>query len=108
MMTLHDFAGQWLVHSLGWTLLHFCWQGAVIAVVLWCAQQLLAGRSAQARYLAACGALGLMVALPLATFAQVGLAEYRLAMAARGAVEAPAIMVQAGMNGGSGPWMAGA
>jgi TonB family protein len=105
MIAFHDFAGQWLVHALGWTLLHFCWQGAVIAVVLWCALQLLAGRSAQARYLAACGALGLMVALPLATFAHVGLAEYRLALAARGAVEAPALVVQAGFGDGSGPWI---
>jgi TonB family protein len=106
MMAFRNFAGQWMVHALGWTLLHFCWQGAVIAVVLWCALQLLAGRSAQARYLAACCALGLMVALPLATLAHIGLAEYRLALAARGAVEAPALVVQAGMGDGAGPWMA--
>jgi hypothetical protein len=24
-----------LTHALGWTLLHFCWQGAAVAGLLW-------------------------------------------------------------------------
>jgi TonB family protein len=76
-MMPHD--ASWLVRSLGWTLLHFCWQGAVIAVVLWCALQLLSRRSAQQRYAAACFALALLVLLPLITFTQIGIHEYRLA-----------------------------
>ncbi len=57
-----------VVAALGWTLLHFCWQGAAIAVVLWCALSLLHKRSSQSRYLAACAALLLMVAAPVVTF----------------------------------------
>ena len=82
----------WLVRSLGWTLLHFCWQGAVIALVLWCALQLLAGRSAQQRYAAACFALALLVVLPVFTFTQIGLHEYRLAL------ETPASAVRSHAN----------
>ena len=32
ILTLMQFWGQPLAHAMGWTLLHFCWQGAVIAV----------------------------------------------------------------------------
>ncbi len=69
----------WLVRSLGWTLLHFCWQGAIVAVVLWCALQLLSRRSAQQRYATACVALAMLVLLPLITFTQISIHEYRLA-----------------------------
>ena len=34
MTTLIAICGQPLVHALGWTLLHLCWQGAGVAVVL--------------------------------------------------------------------------
>ena len=67
-----------LVHALGWTLLHFCWQGVLVAAILWCVLGLLGGESSQARYGAACLALALLVALPLATYARVASAEYAL------------------------------
>ena len=55
------------VRILGWCLLHFVWQGAVLALVL-CA--LLARlRSAQARYASAVCALTAMMIAPFATFA---------------------------------------
>ena len=100
MTSLHHLAGHWIVHSLGWTLLHFCWQGAVVAVVLWCSLQLLADHSAKARYTTACWALALMVVLPLATFANLALTDYRLASATNGAgiAYAPAFVVRAGMG----------
>jgi hypothetical protein len=88
MQGLIQLSGHPLVHALGWTLLHFCWQGASVALVLWCVLGLLGGRSSQARYGAACLALGLMVALPAATFAHVASAEYeaRSAMLGSGVV----------------------
>src|SRR5580704_8087912 len=67
-----------LVHALGWTLLHFCWQGVLVAAVLWCVLGLLGGESSQARYGAACLALALLIVLPLATYARVASAEYAL------------------------------
>jgi TonB family protein len=60
-----------LAHALGWTLLHFLWQGALVALILACILSLLSGRSAQHRYLAACCALALIVALPLVTFTRL-------------------------------------
>jgi beta-lactamase regulating signal transducer with metallopeptidase domain len=50
--------------ALGEALLHFIWQGALVALLLAFALRSLRRQSANARYLAACGALLLMVALP--------------------------------------------
>ena len=49
MTTLVAICGQPLVHALGWTLLHLCWQGTGVAVVLWCVLKVLDGRSSRAR-----------------------------------------------------------
>jgi TonB family protein len=65
-----------MVHALGWTLLHFCWQGALVAGMLWCVLGLLGGRSSTARYGAACAAMALLVALPLMTFGRLAATEY--------------------------------
>jgi bla regulator protein BlaR1 len=65
-----------IAHAAGWTLLHFLWQGALVAIILACVLALLTGRSAQPRYLAACAALVLMAALPLITFARIVAAEH--------------------------------
>ena len=56
----------WLA-PIGWTLLHFLWQGALVAAGLAVALAALRGRSAGARYLVSMGAVvaGL---LPLVTF----------------------------------------
>ena len=53
---------------LGWTLLHFLWQGLVIAALLAVTLRLLRHRSANLRYLAGCGALLLMAVAPVASF----------------------------------------
>ena len=60
------FDNAWVV-PLGWTLVHFLWQGAAIAAALALVQTALRKRSAQARYRAGCIALFLMMAAPLAT-----------------------------------------
>lgn len=59
------------IEVLGWTLLHFVWQGAVVGVL---AATLLVAwrrRSANVRYLTAVAALGLMLLLPLVTIAWI-------------------------------------
>jgi TonB family protein len=81
--------GSGAVSSLGWTLLHFCWQGAGVALALWCALGLLPARWTRARYGAACLALALMVALPVGTFARLA-AEVRPV-----APEAPLLRMEA-------------
>ena len=57
------------IRQLGWSLLHFLWQGTVIAA-LYALIRYLPARSASAhsRYLLACGALAAMAAAPLITF----------------------------------------
>jgi beta-lactamase regulating signal transducer with metallopeptidase domain len=57
------------VQRLGWTLLHFVWQGAALALVLATLLLLLRSASARARYLLAAATLGLMTAAPVVTFA---------------------------------------
>ena len=53
--------------ALGWTLAHFLWQGALVALVLEVLVK--ACRTAEGRHNLALGALILMAALPVATFA---------------------------------------
>jgi len=57
------------VQAIAWTLIHFCWQAAAIAVVYRALSLLAARRSSNTRYLLALGTLLLMVAVSVATFA---------------------------------------
>ena len=59
------------IEVLGWTLLHFVWQGAVVGVLAAAMLLALRRRSATARYLIAVSALGLMLMLPLGTIAWI-------------------------------------
>jgi beta-lactamase regulating signal transducer with metallopeptidase domain len=58
-----------LTQALGWTLVHFVWQGAVIALVLFLFVRLTRHRAPQLRYLAGCAALALMCGAAFATLA---------------------------------------
>jgi len=53
--------------SLGWALIHFVWQGALITVLYLIASMLLRKSASATRYAAACVALVLMLIAPLAT-----------------------------------------
>ena len=54
-------------HVVGWTLVHFVWQGAVLAVAAAIALRLCRHRSANTRYVIACMALAAMLASPVIT-----------------------------------------
>jgi beta-lactamase regulating signal transducer with metallopeptidase domain len=56
-----------LIHVAGWTLVHFMWQGAVLALAAGGALRLSRHRSANARYVIAVMALAAMLASPLIT-----------------------------------------
>lgn len=56
-----------LAQAIGWALLHLLWQGVLVAAILAAALALLQRQSANARYLASCGALAILVALSLIT-----------------------------------------
>jgi uncharacterized protein (TIGR03435 family) len=55
------------IHVAGWTLVHFVWQGALVGLAAGAVLRLLRSASAQTRYVAACGALAVMLALPIVT-----------------------------------------
>ena len=60
-----------MVQATAWTLLHFLWQGTLLAALAWAGLGALARRSASARYLWASAVLGLMALAPLLTVALV-------------------------------------
>jgi len=65
-VSLHELLRHPGAVALGWALLHSLWQLALVGGLLASANALLRRCSAQARYLAATGALVLMVLLPWA------------------------------------------
>jgi bla regulator protein blaR1 len=56
------------LESLGWTLVHFCWQAAAIALVYWLTDAVLSKARSQTRYVLALGTMLLMLVSALATF----------------------------------------
>lgn len=56
-----------MTERLGWTLIHFLWQGTVIAAIYAIARNSMARSSPRARYMLGCIALAAMVAAPLLT-----------------------------------------
>jgi beta-lactamase regulating signal transducer with metallopeptidase domain len=66
MTSLTNWLSPSAMHSLGWTLLHFLWQGMAIAALAGVVMTLC--RRASTRYMLAVGALVLMFAAPVATF----------------------------------------
>ena len=57
-----------LLHALGWTLLHFVWQGALAALAYAALDASLPRLGPHVRYAAACACLAAMLALPGVTF----------------------------------------
>ena len=56
-----------MTQAVGWALVHFLWQGTLVAAGLAAGLALMKGRSASARYALAVAALALMVVMPVAT-----------------------------------------
>lgn len=56
-----------MAQVVGWTLIHFLWQGALIAAVLGAVIYALRDRTANARYAAGCVGMGLMLLAPFVT-----------------------------------------
>jgi uncharacterized protein (TIGR03435 family) len=65
MNAIHLLSNQPWVERLGWTLVHFLWQGILIAMVYAAARRLL--RRSQSRYILGCVALALLIAAPVVT-----------------------------------------
>jgi beta-lactamase regulating signal transducer with metallopeptidase domain len=71
-----------ILHALGWTLVHFLWQGLLIAAVVALALWAHGGRDSRVRYAVACFGLALMMAAPPVTYLRVR-AQVPSAMMAR-------------------------
>ena len=56
---------QPIFQALGWALIHFIWQGALIAVLYFALRAMLKRQSSNVRYTVACAALALSWALKL-------------------------------------------
>ena len=67
METIQNILQQPIIEKLGWTLIHFLWQGTILAILLAITLRLLRRRTSNARYLAGCMTLLLMVILPIVT-----------------------------------------
>ena len=68
MKELATVLGSPLFQRIGWALLAFLWQGTLVAALLACAGVALRRRKAALRYAVGCGALLLMLAMPVVTF----------------------------------------
>jgi TonB family protein len=68
-MSLSDLAiGSAALHLLGWSLLHFLWQGALVALLLGAVLLTARNWTVQSRYALCCAALALMALCPFVTF----------------------------------------
>lgn len=64
--------------ALGWTLIHFIWQGALIALLYVASSVLLRRFTANVRYAAACGGMLLMLIAPVVTILTISSATTQL------------------------------
>ena len=67
MNGLETLLGKPIFQALGWTLIHFIWQGALIAIIHAGVSVLLRRSTANARYAAACVAMLMMLTAPAVT-----------------------------------------
>jgi len=68
MVLLENILSPQIVQKLGWTLLHFVWQAAAIALLLVILLRVLRKSTANLRYIIACSALAVIVLMPITTF----------------------------------------
>lgn len=88
-MSLSELARSAEVQVLGWVLLHFLWQGVLIAAILWLLLSALPRARAAARYAACCAALVALLAAPLLTLARLWKPQPRLPVGAEAGAAAP-------------------
>lgn len=77
MNAIETLLDQPIFQALGWTLIHFIWQGALIALLYLSVSVLLRRWAANVRYAAACGAMLLMVIAPAVTMLSIDYSSYQ-------------------------------
>src|SRR6266404_5534264 len=71
MNAIETLLDQPIFQALGWSLIHFIWQGALIALLYLSVSVLLRRFAANVRYAAACGAMLLMLIAPAVTMLSI-------------------------------------
>lgn len=101
------FSEQPLLRIFGWSLLHFVWQGLIVAAFLACVLKMLSGRSPQLRYIVVFGGLVLMTVLPLISFAYLAITSHTMdhAITYTIAEKDPIISLQHNFNGVADSWL---
>ena len=84
MKTIETLVGQPFMQALGWALIHFVWQGALVAILFAGVRSFFKHHTAGVRYAAACGALLLLLLLPLATVSLLGFSSTATMLAPHG------------------------
>ncbi|MBW3656295.1 MAG: hypothetical protein KY444_09310, partial [Gemmatimonadetes bacterium] len=96
---LSELLRQPLFQALGWSLVHFLWQGTLLVVVVRALLLMLGRASASARYSLACAGLLAMAVIPIATgvamYPRVEAVAPSAQAAQRAGGEAPAIEIGA-------------
>lgn len=82
------------VQALGWTLIHFLWQGSALAVLVALGLWALEGRDSRLRYTVACAGLSLMMAAPPLTFLRLSAPAQAVWRAPLGSKTAAPIVTQ--------------
>jgi bla regulator protein BlaR1 len=97
---------QILVASVAWALIHFLWQGLLIAGLLYFALQLMPKASPNIRYALRCAALGAMVLAPIGTF--LWLRNQELPVAGLNGTALPMLSAASEQSLAAGlPWLVG-
>ncbi|HKP85058.1 MAG TPA: M56 family metallopeptidase [Blastocatellia bacterium] len=89
MNSLEMLLAKPIFQALGWALVHFIWQGAVVAIFYAGVSALLRRRSANVRYGLACASMVLMLAFPVATIFMIEQASSRALKGGHVSIEAP-------------------
>lgn len=101
------FSEQPLVRAFGWSLLHFVWEGAVVAILLAAVLKLLHAQSPQLRYTVACCALVLMTILPLITSGYLAITSHVMDHAVTYSIaeKSPAMALHRSFSGAADSWL---
>ena len=91
METLQNIFQAEIIQRLGWTLVHFVWQGSAIVLILAIVLRLLHKSSANLRYIIACMALALIVLMPAVTIRLVDVSVEAVEPVKQTAVDLPKV-----------------
>ncbi len=68
MESLYRFIPEYMVHNIGWTLIHWLWQGLAGVILLWIVLAFCRRSSARLRYCLALGTMAILSVAPVGTY----------------------------------------